>query len=203
MAALPPTRITAPTGFHQGSPCSEIPVKSSLSAPTPPLGRAVCVDIWWRSVFRGGSGEEFPEGGRGSRDRQSPVHSRASPRTVDRGGHRPWGWGPGRGRPPPRTGWNSTGPSSRCPTPPGLRPPPPPPGGGGSAWRRASGKPRPGAALDPVLPRACPQALDRGNHRTLETGLPSPHQVAPRKPPPRSGAGASIWIEQPVQEMGS
>ncbi|SAI88675.1 hypothetical protein MBBA_1825 [Methanoculleus bourgensis] len=135
MAALPPTRITAPTGFHQGSPCSEIPVKSSLSAPTPPLGRAVRVDIWWQSVFRGGSGEEFPEGGRGSRDRQSPVHPRASPRTVDRGGHRPWGWGPGRGRPPPRTGWNSTGPSSRCPTPPGLRPPPPPQRDGGSAWR--------------------------------------------------------------------
>ena len=51
---------------------------------------------------------------------------------VDRGGHRPGGWGPGRGRAPIGAGGGTRRSLLVAPTPPGLRPPPPPPQGAGA-----------------------------------------------------------------------
>ena len=112
-------------------PSSHPPQRAPLHPPTlpSPPGEGSHGDSQREAVFWGGVGGGFPGAVRcGSGVSQNAALSPGSPRTVDRGGYRHGGRGPGRGNPLP--GQNDTKKSlSGTPTPPGLRPPPPPPPG--------------------------------------------------------------------------
>jgi len=150
-------------------PPQQPPTPPGLRPPPPPPGRGQCVGIARGKPCRG------------------PVLPRISP--PDTG---PW-WLSPRGRGPPLSL------ARRYPHPPPrprLRRSSPVPGAGavrGDSWGKAVS----GVALNPVLPRVCPDALDRSGLRTFDVRAPalrpvpyrirgrgagSPHKIIPVSP---------------------
>ena len=154
-------------------PSSHPPQRAPLHPPTlpSPPGEGSHGDSQREAVFWGGVGGGFPGAVRcGSGVSQNAALSPGSPRTVDRGGYRHGGRGPGRGKPPPRAKWYPYVP---------LRQPLPRP-------RFLEGilvRPSPAAPTPPALPG--------GDTRTFLSGSPHPARASRSSPAPSRGQGQS------------